>query len=111
MPFIISYVNFRCFLIVNNSYNLTKRFSCRFFMSTYSFYLLYGVLHISYNGYGELTMKLNDDHKSKDPTYFIQVGIRNGIKVTIENFTRIGKHSELWKITDDLLAYAKQKVK
>ena len=56
-------------------------------------------------------MKLNDDHKSKDPTYFIQVGIRNGIKVTIENFTRIGKHSELWKITDDLLAYAKQKVK
>ena len=27
-------------------------------------------------------MKLNYDRKSKDPTYFIQVGIRNGKKVT-----------------------------
>ena len=40
-------------------------------------------------------MKLNYDRKSKDPTYFIQVGIRNGKKVTTKNVERIGKHSEL----------------
>ena len=28
-------------------------------------------------------MKLNYDRKSKNPTYFIQVGIRNGKKVTL----------------------------
>lgn len=56
-------------------------------------------------------MKLNYDRKSKDPTYFIQVGIRNGKKVTTKNIARIGKHSELLKITDDPLEYAKQKVK
>ena len=43
-------------------------------------------------------MKLNYDRKSKDPTYFIQVGIRNGKKVTTKNVERIGKHSELLKI-------------
>ena len=42
-------------------------------------------------------MKLNYDRKSKDPTYFIQVGIRNGKKVTTKNIERIGKHSELLK--------------
>ena len=56
-------------------------------------------------------MKLNYDRKSKDPTYFIQVGIRNGKKVTTKNVARIGKHSELLKITDDPLEYAKQKVR
>lgn len=56
-------------------------------------------------------MKLNYDRKSKDPTYFIQVGIRNGKKVTTKNVERIGKHSELLKITDDPLEYAKKKVK
>lgn len=56
-------------------------------------------------------MKLNYDRKSKDPTYFIQVGIRNGKKVTTKNVERIGKHSELLKITDDPLEYAKQRVK
>ena len=40
-------------------------------------------------------MKLNYDRKSKDPTYFIQQGIRNGKKVTTKNVKRIGKHSEL----------------
>ena len=55
-------------------------------------------------------MKLNYDRKSKDPTYFIQVGIRNGKKVTTKNIERIGKHSELLKITYDPLEYAKQKV-
>lgn len=56
-------------------------------------------------------MKLNYDRKSKNPTYFIQVGIRNGKKVTTKNVERIGKHSELLKITDDPLEYAKQRVK
>ena len=55
-------------------------------------------------------MKLNYDRKSKDPTYFVQLGIRNGKKVTTKNIARIGKHSELLKITDDPLAYAKEQV-
>ena len=53
-------------------------------------------------------MKLNYDKKSKDPTYFIQMGIRNGKKTTTKNVARIGKHSELLKITDDPLSYAKE---
>ena len=56
-------------------------------------------------------MKLNYDRKSKDPTYFVQLGIRNGKKTTTKNIARIGKHSELLKITDDPLAYAKEQVK
>ena len=56
-------------------------------------------------------MKLNYDRKSKDPTYFVQMGIRNGKKTTTKNVARIGKHSELLKITDDPLAYAKEQVK
>lgn len=56
-------------------------------------------------------MKLNYDRKSKDPTYFVQMGIRNGRKTTTKNVARIGKHSELLKITDDPLAYAKEQVK
>jgi len=55
-------------------------------------------------------MKLNYDRKSKDPTYYVQVGIRNGKKVTTKNVAKIGKHSELLKITDDPLAYAKDQV-
>ena len=55
-------------------------------------------------------MKLNYDRKSKDPTYFVQVGIRNGKKTTTKNIARIGKHSELLKITDDPLTYAKDEV-
>ena len=55
-------------------------------------------------------MKLNYDRKSKDPTYFIQMGIRNGKKTTTKNVKRIGKHSELLAITPDPLAYAKQQV-
>lgn len=55
-------------------------------------------------------MKLWYDRKSKDPTYFIQVGIRNGKKTTTKNIARIGKHSELLKITDDPLSYAKEQV-
>ena len=56
-------------------------------------------------------MKLNYDRKSKDPTYFIQLGVRNGKKTTTKNVARIGRHSELLKITDDPLAYAKEQVK
>lgn len=55
-------------------------------------------------------MKLNYDKKSKDPTYFVQKGYRNGNKTTTKNIARIGKHSELLKITDDPLAYAKEQV-
>lgn len=55
-------------------------------------------------------MKLNYDRKSKNPTYFVQVGIRNGGKTTTKNIHRIGRHDELLKITDDPLAYAKKVV-
>lgn len=55
-------------------------------------------------------MKLNYDRKSKDPTYFVQKGFRNGKKTTTKNIARIGKHSELLKITDDPLSYAKKVV-
>ena len=55
-------------------------------------------------------MKLNYDKKSKDPTYFIQVGFRNGKKTSTRNVMRIGKHSELLAIDPDPLAYAKRKV-
>lgn len=55
-------------------------------------------------------MKLYYDRNSKNPTYFIQIGIRNGKKTTTKNIARIGKHSELLKITDDPLAFAKKKV-
>jgi transposase len=55
-------------------------------------------------------MKLNYDRKSKNPTYFIQQGYRNGKKVSSKNIKRIGRHSELLLITDDPLAYAKEQV-
>lgn len=55
-------------------------------------------------------MKLNYDRKSKNPTYFIQQGIRNGKKTTTRNVKVIGKHNDLLKITDDPLAYAKKEV-
>lgn len=56
-------------------------------------------------------MKLNFDRKSKDPTYFIQMGYRNGKKTSTRNVARIGKHSELLaQGIKDPLAYAKEKV-
>ena len=55
-------------------------------------------------------MKLNYDRKSRDPTYYIQMGIRNGKKITTKNVKRIGKHSELLAITSAPLAYAKKQV-
>lgn len=55
-------------------------------------------------------MKLWYDRKSKNPTYFVQLGIRNGKKTTTKNIARIGRHSELLKITDDPLSYAREQV-
>ena len=55
-------------------------------------------------------MKLYYDRKSKDPTYFIQMGIRNGKKTTTKNVKRIGKHSVLLETVSDPLAYAKEQV-
>ena len=55
-------------------------------------------------------MKLYYDRKSKNPTYFIQHGFRNGDKTSTRNVKRIGKHSELLAITDDPLAYATEQV-
>ena len=55
-------------------------------------------------------MKLWYDRKSKDPTYFVQLGIRNGKKTTTKNIARIGRHSELLNLTDDPLSYAKEQV-
>ena len=51
-------------------------------------------------------MKLYYDKRSKNPTYFIQQGIRNGKKTTTRNVKVIGKHNDLLAITDDPLAYA-----
>ncbi len=55
-------------------------------------------------------LKLNYDKKSKDPTYFIQMGFRNGKKTSTKNVIRIGKHSELLSIDPDPLTYAKRRV-
>lgn len=55
-------------------------------------------------------MKLNYDKKSKDPIYYVQMGIRNGKKTTTKNVFRIGKHSDLLKVVPDPLAYAKEVV-
>ena len=55
-------------------------------------------------------MKLYYDKRLSDPTYYAQIGIRNGKKVTSKNVKKFGKHSELLKITDDPLAYVKEEI-
>ena len=55
-------------------------------------------------------MKLDYSRRAKDPTYFIATTVRDGGKVSTVKVATIGKHSDLLKITDDPLAYAKQKV-
>jgi hypothetical protein len=55
-------------------------------------------------------MKLYYDKRAKDPIYYVQQGYRNGKKTTTRNVERIGKHSELLKVTDDPLAYAKERI-
>lgn len=77
-------------------------------------YLLYDVVLcdiIVVYVYEVLIMKLNYDKRSKDPTYFVQQGIRNGKKTTTKNIFRIGKHSELLAAGhSDPLSYAKSVV-
>lgn len=55
-------------------------------------------------------MKLCYDRQAKDPIYYVQQGFRNGKKTTTRNVERIGKHSELLSVTDDPLAYAKERI-
>ena len=55
-------------------------------------------------------MKLYYDRRTKDPIYYVQRGFRNGKKTTTKNVERIGKHSELLKITNDPLSYAKGRI-
>lgn len=55
-------------------------------------------------------MKLYYDKKAKDPIYYVQQGFRNGKKTSTRNVAKIGKHSDLLKITDDPLAYAKEQI-
>ncbi len=80
--------------------------TCQIFRK-FVLYVLYGVVFYAIiEG-----MKLNYDKKSKDPTYFIQMGFRNGKKTSTRNVARIGKHSELLaQGISDPLAYAMQKV-
>ena len=40
-----------------------------------------------------LIMKLWFDKRLSDPTYYVQIGVRNGKKVTSKNIAKIGKHS------------------
>lgn len=55
-------------------------------------------------------MKLYYDKRAKDPIYYVQQGFRNGKKTTTKNVAKIGKHSDLLKITDDPLTYAKEQI-
>jgi transposase len=55
-------------------------------------------------------MKLNYARNAKDPTYTIANTVRNGSKISTVTVAVIGKHSELLKITNDPLDYAKKKV-
>jgi transposase len=55
-------------------------------------------------------MKLSYNKKSSDPIYYVQEAYRNGKKVSSKNVGKIGKHSELLKITDDPLAYAREHI-
>lgn len=59
----------------------------------------------------DLHMKLYYDKRVKDPTYYIQQGFRKADGTpTTRNVKKLGKHSELLLITDDPLAYCRQKV-
>jgi transposase len=55
-------------------------------------------------------MKLYYDKRAKDPIYYIQQGFRNGAKTTTKNIGKIGKHSELLKLTENPLAYAREQI-
>lgn len=70
--------------------------------------MLYGVYIKEYKG--KISIKLYYGRKSKDPTYFVQLGVRNGKKTTTKNIARIGKHSELLKVHKDPLQFAIEEV-
>ena len=75
--------------------------------------MLYGVVYdgiIYVRIQRKTAMKLYYDKKSKDPTYFVQRGVRNGKKTTTKNIARIGKHSELLKDHEDPLKFAIEEV-
>ena len=55
-------------------------------------------------------MKLYYDRRAKDPIYYVQQGYRNGKKTTTRNVAVVGKHSDLLKIPDDPLAYARKEI-
>jgi transposase len=56
-------------------------------------------------------MKLYFDKRLKDPTYYAQLGIRNGKKTTTRNVKNFGKHSALLKLTDNPEAYVREEIK
>lgn len=56
-------------------------------------------------------MKLYYDKRLADPTYYAQLGIRNGKKTTTRNVKNFGKHSALLQITDDPLTYVKEEIR
>jgi hypothetical protein len=58
----------------------------------------------------EVYMKLYYDKRLKDPTYYAQMGIRNGKKTTTVNVKKFGKHSELLRITEDPEAYVRAEI-
>ena len=51
-------------------------------------------------------IKLTITESKSDKYYYAQMSVRNGKKVRSETIKKIGKHSELLKITDDPEAYA-----
>lgn len=90
-----------------------ERLTALFLMSNFIFIFVVCVVCIWYNNSRRTRiMKLYYDRRLKDPTYYAQVGFRdtNG-KATTKNVKRLGKHSELLKITDDPLSYAKEQIK
>ncbi len=56
-------------------------------------------------------IKLTITQSKSDKYYYAQMSIREGKKVRSETIKKIGKHSELLKITDDPEAYALAEVK
>lgn len=78
-------------------------------MSNFYIYFVVCVVCLWYNTLGDdYFMKLYYDKRLKDPTYYLQEGVRNGKKSTTHNIRKLGKHSELLKITDDPLSYVKE---
>lgn len=69
-----------------------KPYGALFFCKIFFNFMLFGVVRFHNMWYNSLVfhpevlcMKLWYDYKAKDPTYFIQQGIRNGKKVTTQN--------------------------